>query len=155
MSERKSKRLVIDACVVRAAGDKEQGISSKCRRFLDETLRICDRMVMTPKLRQEWNKHQSLFATKWRASMIARKKMVPIQDSGDVTLLIEVQDAAESGAGRREMTKDIHLMEAALATDHIVVTIERDSFARFERIKAKVPRLAGVQVFNPTSGKPL
>ena len=30
---------------------------------------------MTPAIRDEWDKHQSPFARKWRRSMMARKKL--------------------------------------------------------------------------------
>ena len=61
MADKVSKRLVIDASVARAAGGEDATfpISVYCRDFLQAVLDISHRVVMTPDIRDEWNKHQS------------------------------------------------------------------------------------------------
>jgi hypothetical protein len=70
------KRLVIDASVARAAGGRENPTSQRCSTFLlvisDETPHL---LVMTPEIYAEWKNHQAIFASTWRSSMIARKRV--------------------------------------------------------------------------------
>ena len=63
-----SKRLVIDASVARYAGDEGANYpkSVHCRQFLFPVLDICHQVVMTPSIKEEWDKHQSKFALTWR-----------------------------------------------------------------------------------------
>lgn len=42
-----SKRLVIDACVARSAGETDHPISAACRGYLLDILAICHKIVMT------------------------------------------------------------------------------------------------------------
>ena len=80
MAKIASRRLVIDASVARAAGDTSMHPTSRsCRDFLLAILEICHRFVMTQSIKEEWDKHQSGFARKWRVSMVARKKLVVVQ----------------------------------------------------------------------------
>src|SRR3954452_5022187 len=72
----RSRRLVIDASIARAAGDSSTHPTSRnCRDFLLIVLEICHRAVMTAPILEEWNRHQSRFASTWRKSMMARKKL--------------------------------------------------------------------------------
>ena len=112
-----SKRLVIDASVASAAGATMHPTSRRCREFLSEVLKISHRAVMTPDLTREWDRHQSLFALRWRAQMRSLGKIVDIA-------------GVESGELRRQVVltlavrKDLHLVEAALATDKTVVSLD-------------------------------
>src|ERR1700687_4213677 len=112
-----SRRLVVDASVASAAGQTMHPTSFRSREFLGEVLRISHRMVMTATLATEWDRHQSLYAARWRAEMRTRNNVVDIADVRNdevrrqVTFSITVQ-------------KDLHLIEAALATDQIVVSLD-------------------------------
>ena len=76
MAKCASRVLVIDASIARAAGDLSKHPTSRnCCEFLQAVLDLCHRMVLTPPIREEWNKHRSRFASKWRVSMMARKKI--------------------------------------------------------------------------------
>jgi hypothetical protein len=78
---------------------------------------------MTAALAGEWDRHQSLFALRWRAEMRSPAKIVDIVD-------------VENAIGRSQVAmspavmKDLHLVEAALATDKVVVSL--DNRARAE-----------------------
>ena len=107
--------------MARAAGDTEHPISSACRVFLEEMLRICHHAVLTDELNREWKRHQSKFTRKWRAAMTARRKAprtvaaprLAIDFGGCVD---KTKDAIE---------KDRCLIEAARATDNIIVTLDK------------------------------
>jgi len=91
--------------------------SFRSREFLGEVLKISHRMVMTVTLAAEWDRHQSLYAARWRAEMRSRKKVVDIADvqNEEVRRQVPVSSAVQ---------KDLHLIEAALATDQIVISLD-------------------------------
>src|SRR5215471_15279536 len=82
-SVERSKRLVIDASVARAAGgeDADSPTAKYCRDFLKAVLSICHHVVMTPEISEEWKQHQSRFTSQWRVSMEARKKVERIESA--------------------------------------------------------------------------
>ncbi len=112
-----SKRLVIDASVSSAAGLAMKPDSRRCREFLQEVLHISHRATMTPLLRAEWNRHQSLFAARWLAEMTSKAKVEAIADIRNEELRAEVPETVSA-------QKDLHLVEAALATDKIVISLD-------------------------------
>jgi len=118
-----SRRLVIDASIASAAGLSMNPDSRRCREFLQAVLRISHRATMTPLLREEWNRHQSLFARLWLAEMTSKAKVEAIAD-------IPNEDLRAEAPGTVSAQKDLHLIEAALATDKIVISL--DARARAE-----------------------
>jgi hypothetical protein len=96
MADKVSKRLVIDASVARAAGgeDATYPISVYCRDFLEAVLDLSHRVVMTPDIRDEWNKHQSRYACIWRRQMVAKKKLCPCDIVVDNVLWCQIEAIA-------------------------------------------------------------
>jgi hypothetical protein len=122
----RSRRLVIDASVASAAGETLH--SRRCREFLRAVLKICHRIVLTPTLTAEWNKHQSQFARTWRAEMLSLGKVVNIEEIPNERVRSQVPK-------RRAVQKDLHLIEAAIATDNVVVSLDDRAHADF-RVEA-------------------
>ena len=60
----------------------------------------------------------SKFSLKWRTSMVARRKLVALEDPESARLSI----SRYASAARKAIEKDMHLIEAALAADRIIVT---------------------------------
>jgi hypothetical protein len=112
-----SRRLVIDASVASAAGLTLNPSSRRCREFLQAVLRICHLATMTPRVREEWNRHQSLFARAWLAEMTSKAKVEDVADVPNEALRAEAP-------GTVSAQKDLHLVEAALATDKIVISLD-------------------------------
>lgn len=152
MADKVSKLLVIDASVARSAGGENATASTSklCRDFLLAVLNICHRLVMTPEIQKEWHKHQSKFALKWQRAMKAKKKLEYRREPETElvkkirVLLWDVFDKlAETDKQRADIFKDLHLIEAALDTDKIIISLDdntaRKFFAlgaeRFEEIK--------------------
>lgn len=132
MKAKQSKRLVIDASVARACGGPQaiHPTSMHCRDFLENVLNICHQVVMTSEIRNEWDKHQSRFALEWRKSMVAKRKLIPLKAlSLNQMLWKELEDSATTDKHRQQIVKDICLLEAALATDKIVISLD-DKTAR-------------------------
>lgn len=129
-----SRRLVIDASVARAAGgeDATNPISQNCRDFLKALRDFGHIIVMTPDIKEEWNKHQSIFANRWRSSMVAKKQL---EYRSDIPENRELWNAiarlAATDKQRAEMFKDLRLIEAALATDKTVVSLDDNTARKF------------------------
>jgi hypothetical protein len=79
---------------------------------------------MTPPIREEWDEHQSRFAQKWRSSMVARRKVVWGEEAPRADLREQVIAATPEERDQEEFVKDFHLVEAALAADSIIVSLD-------------------------------
>ena len=123
-----SRLLVIDASVARAAGASEHPVSSTTRQFLEAVLDVSHQMVFTPPILDEWRRHQSKFAKRWRVSMHARRKIRMLGAQEDASLRSRILGPAVTGTLREIRLKDIPLVEAALRTDSVIVS--RDEEAR-------------------------
>lgn len=88
MIAKSSRRLVIDASIARASGGPGavSPTSKNCSDFLQAALDICHRVVLTTEILEEWNRHKSKFASRWLASMFARKKANLIESTEDQNL---------------------------------------------------------------------
>lgn len=139
-------RLVVDASVATAAGRKTatEPVSTRCRDFL-EALRLetgCS-VVMPPKLREEWEEHQSLFARRWLTAMVSRRRVISEDVGPSSRVRREIERAAATKKSEVEaLRKDFHLIEAAIATDRTVVS--RDESVK-RLFKAAAPAVAAIQ----------
>jgi len=152
-SAKRSKRLVIDASVARAAGgeDADSPTAKYCRDFLRAVLTICHHVVMTPEISEEWKRHQSGFARKWRTAMEARKKVHYIESAFNNEFREKIVQAllGTKSSAYEAVQKDFLLVEAALATDKIIVS--RDDTVRelFSLTASSVGELRPIVWANP------
>ncbi len=129
------QRLVIDANVLRSAGDNSATYpaSTHSRDVLKAILNICHKAALSPTLEKEWDKHQSVYAKIWRSAMKSRRKLVSVGGVEKSGLRQKVLEAhAEATTKQEAAQKDFHLVEAAIDTDWIVVSLDkavRDIFA--------------------------
>ena len=153
MAARESNRLVIDASVARAAGGEDAVFprSKHCRDFLKATLVICHRVVLTPEIGEEWKQHRSNFARRWLGSMMARKKVHLLGNVVNDELRGRVERAAaHAGNDEREaMRKDFLLIEAAIATDRIVISLDDTAKGLFAVAARSVGELKNIAWVNP------
>jgi hypothetical protein len=151
MRNKASRRLIIDADVAQSSGQAAavDPTSVKCRQFLQSALDICHRVVLTPAILDQWKQHKSRFARAWLSSMWARKKVDRLSPSLDDRLRSAVESVGMSEKHRRVLMNDLHLVEAAIATDGIVVS--RDDTARdlFRAASATLGRLRRIVWVNP------
>lgn len=122
--------LVIDADVMRAAGISEHPVSKNARLILERIRDGGHRLVQTPALKKEHDKHQSLLAKQWRGSMVSRKQWVPKKPSEDMPLRLHLVRAQNEASPKDEtaVLKDTHLLEAAASSDFRIVS--KDTAAR-------------------------
>jgi hypothetical protein len=146
----RSVRLVIDASIAMAAGETSMHPTSRnCREFLQSVLSICHSMVLTRPIQGEWNKHQSGFARKWRASMMARKKIEIVETSHDLSLQKRIAGREPDSAISAILEKDRHLIEAAIATDERIASLD-DRVRSHLRERARIVRkVASICWVNP------
>ena len=115
-----SRLVVVDASVTRAAGETEHPVSSACRSSLEAIRAICHRVALTAPIKEEWRRHTSRFSRKWRRAMAARRKLPTNIITSDVSLRWDLY----SDAARTAIEKDMALIEAALAADKVIVTLD-------------------------------
>jgi hypothetical protein len=148
MPGRHSTRLVIDASV--AFGRSEVHPIAKARRdFLRQVLKVCHKIVVTPAGAKEWKRHQSDFAKEWRATMESKRKIVWVQPAINRELRDLIIERAGNEGERREMEKDAHLIEAALATDQTVASADERARRGFAAFVPGLPELRAVVWVNP------
>lgn len=123
--------MVVDACVLRAAGVSGKPTPSECRAVLDEIRNAGKVVSVDVSLLQEWRKHQSRYASAWIVSMYSRR-LVDKRESfsgkansveSAVNQLVEPELSVAS--------KDIHLVKIAVDCGYCVISLEkrcRDAF---------------------------
>src|SRR5262245_5870582 len=123
MAKKYSRRLVVDASVTRSAGPEHatHPQAKQCRDVLKTILGVCHRVVVSPMVLREWNVHMSGFAKRWRLQMEIRSKILRL----DAASLDPIDDAVveeiDNFNDRQAALKDVHLVEAALAADRVVI----------------------------------
>jgi hypothetical protein len=121
-----SKLLVIDASVARSAGDAKatDPISIACRDCLETIRKVCHRMVITTEISAEWNRHQSSFASGWRRWMISKRKFVRLAPTLDPELYDAIGQLITIEQQQAAMLKDTLLVEAAVSSDKIILSLD-------------------------------
>ena len=151
MSSKVGRRLVIDACIARAAGGEEATFpaSRDCRDFLHAMLELPHEIVKTKEIWAEWRKHKSKYATVWLNSMIAKKRVFQAAVLND-TALRSFVSLKVSEKDSKTMQKDCHLVEAAKASDNIVVSNDDAVRCLFSNAANSVGWLKTIVWINPT-----
>ena len=151
MRARDSKRLVIDTDVARASGDEDatDPRAIHCRDFLKEVRAQDHRVVMTRKISDEWKRHRSRFAFEWRVSMDARRKIDRINPPEDQTLQDKITTTTSDENEIEVMEKDFHLLQAALATDQTVISLDETVRELFARTAQSVGEIQHIIWVNP------
>lgn len=149
------KRLVLDTSIAHSASETDHPISMQCRQIIAVILENPNyRLVMTPKMQAEWqpdlndpNNRRKIWRLRRFAELQARDKFIfyndnEIEDSVLRALVIQDDHKNQRTNPNTQLIKDVHLVEAALFTDRIVIS--KDSHARrdfkklilyFERLK--------------------
>ena len=150
MSTGESRRLVIDACVARAAGDTAEG-GSPCREFLTSVLTICHRVVLNHELRAEWDHVGGRFARSWLVAMQSKSKVVSVaRDPASDAIWQKIGNSL--GQNQRVVAKkDFCLVEAAIETDGVIVSLERKARTAFGKAAAAVPELRTIVWVDPAA----
>ncbi len=147
---KKTKRLVIDSDVARSAGTKEDPISKSCREVLQAVLDICHKVVLTEDIFAEWKRHRSNFTLIWLRSMMARKKQIILKEVTNADLRARIDALSLDEQTLDIIKKDLHLVEAALETDHIIISRDETARALFQEASEEIGGLKRIVWINPT-----
>ena len=110
-------------------------------------------MGMTDAIREEWKNHQSAFAKQWRVSMFARKRVDNIAVGADHSLASLVEQVFPDEHVRAVVQKDRHLLEAALATDRRVASLDNNVREHLKRCINMLGDVGSICWVNPTSAE--
>jgi hypothetical protein len=134
---------VIDASIAHAAGSEQATFSTSknCRDFLKAMLALCQRLVLTKSLAEEWDAHRSRFTKQWLRSMFARKQLDRLEAKSDQRLRKQVAQSAPTAQVAAIMDKDCHLIEAAQAAEKRIVSLDERVRAHFHRAALHVKML--------------
>ena len=152
MRSRDFKRLVVNTSVAQAAGGVEAtaSVSINCTEFLETFRHKCPHhIVMTSELSEEWNTHQSKFAATWLRSMIARKRWHNVKPPVNQALHDKIEQTATHENEIEEMRKDFHLLEAALATDQTIISLDETVRQCFAQAAQHVGEIRTIVWVNP------
>ena len=151
MRSRDSKRLVIDTDVAQASGDEDatDPRAINCRDFLKEVRSQEHRVVMTREISDEWKRHQSRFALEWRVSMDARRKIDRINPPEYEDTQAKVTNTASDEDEIEVMEKDFHLLQAALATDQTIISLDETVRQLFKQASQQVGEIRDIIWVNP------
>jgi hypothetical protein len=146
--------IVVDASVARSCGNitATYPLPIQCRDFLLTMQEHQHSVVMTKEIRAEWDKHQSRFALTWLRQMVAKKQFKAISlPEIDQEIWEPIEALAKTDNQRAEMTKDILLLEAALATDRRIVSLDEKTARQYFTNAAKeIVKLQTLVWVNPS-----
>jgi hypothetical protein len=114
--------IVVDASIARSAGETEHPVSSMCREFL-ETMRNCHHVFAANReLLDEWERHRSRFSRSWLVSMVRSGRLKSLPEAANKELWSDFSGEDCPEHDYRRISKDLHLVDAALCTDKRVAS---------------------------------
>ena len=149
MSGKTSKRIVIDASIACSASTRDNPESSCCRKFLDSVRSVCHKIVMTRDILDEWKEKRSNYSHTWLASMCARRKVCRLGKVEDDNLRVLVDKCSLTEKERKAIEDDIHLLEAALATDLLIASKDEEMRKALDKLALNIRELRAIVWINP------
>lgn len=146
-----NKFFVIDACVPTSASDNDKPISSHSRIFLENfRIKTNYKIVLSEQLKREWLEHASLYTRKFFSSLKSRRRILYIEDiEGQFEIrynLHKIRDQSRISA----IEKDMHLIEAALLSDKIIVSSDNKARGHFSFISDTFNIIGSILWVDPT-----
>ena len=151
MPTKNPKRLVIDADIAQAAGheDAVHPTAVRCRDFLKEVRRLGHHIVMAPDVEAEWEIHQSSFSRVWLTQMASRNLIYTCGATENQSLRAVLREIVFGPGVRDILMKDAHLIEAAMATDRLIASLERRARQHFTDVARSVIEIRTIVWVNP------
>jgi hypothetical protein len=138
-------RFVIDADIAHGVSERELDYDpypTTCRNILRSIRSNFHKLVVTPKIADELRRHGSQFFRIWYFSMVNENKVTFITDFNNENLRAQIRSTIntiyinpdQQVAIWNIIEKDIHLVEAALITDNIILSNDRQSRDNIHRV---------------------
>jgi hypothetical protein len=153
---------VIDASVARSASLAENPTSIACRQFFDVVLSVCHRAVLSREVEQEWinvalrietksDEVRIRFLKNWMAAMQRRGKLLKQPIAPDGALRSKINHLGLPEGDRQKIMEDVHLVEAALSSDLVVVSRDDEAEGLLQGITHACPEIRKVVWCNPVT----
>jgi len=130
-------------------GGGQHPTGTRCREFLKGVRTFGHHFVSTPKIREEWKKHQLEFARRWQASMVARRQVCWVQPPKNESFMRRLKRVKATKREQAAMLKDLRLICAAIATDQAVTSLDDEARQLFTRASSAVAELKAIVWVNP------
>jgi len=148
---KKRKVFIIDASVLQSAGETEHPISKSCRDVLFEVYEFCHKVGLTERISDEWKHHYSNFSKKWHRYMNGKGGIENISVTSDIEENFkEYFKNYPKERDERIVFKDIHLIEAALKADKIILSRDSEAKNVFNKYAERFPILKRIRWVDPT-----
>ena len=162
MAKKVSRRLVVDASVARSATMSNDQTATACREFLQVVLDVCHRVVLTNEIDREWNhvalqirsradEVRSRFLVSWMFAMTRKGKLIRLRIGPDTDLRAKINRLGLPDQDRQAVSEDIHLIEAAIASDHIIISRDDSVERLLSGIAPSFPEFGMVVWCNPVA----
>jgi 23S rRNA A2030 N6-methylase RlmJ len=110
-------------------------------------------MAWSEAIKGEWQAEESTFARQWRLSMINLNKLRPVSGETSPELRERIGRYSEDQNVVEIMIKDAHLIEAAIATDRLIASLDRNARGHFRRLAAALNPLRRIVWVDPSIEK--
>jgi hypothetical protein len=162
VAKKTSRRLIIDASVARSATMSQDPTSTACREFLQEVFSICHRAVLTHEIEREWqyaaleihskaDEARSRFLVGWMGAMARKGKLLRPLVVQNTALRKKINHLGLPEQDRLAISEDVHLIEAALASDHVVISRDDAVYKLLRGITGSCPEIRKVVWCNPVA----
>ncbi len=150
-SKNTQKNLVIDSDVAQSASETSNPRSINCRETLEKVLELEYGVVFTDALLEEWNRHRSRYFRRWLTKVFGSKLQVPLKNEDVINekLRENLASHAKSETDEEAMLKDVHLLEAALASDETILSMNTSDRKRFSEICEHIVLIRNIVWVNP------
>jgi hypothetical protein len=140
--------LVVDADVARSAGDEgaADAVAVRSRNLLQAIGLICHHLTLTTAVWDEWQRHTSRFTRRWLRSW-SNTKVVVVRAARNEELRHSIERAlvdAKRSEAWRVVETDMHLIEAAMSADYVVVSRDDRTRRHLLVVAGDVPELAAL-----------
>lgn len=142
--------VLVDACIARSVGAKRDTMPARdIRVVLDEIQNGPVGLLMTPLLRQEWERHASPVMKRWLARMVSRRRVKTMRDRRVNDLRSAAARSAITDAEIVAIEKDAHITEAAILSKSGVISLDDAQLRLLARVATLYPLVGHVQWFHP------
>lgn len=147
------KKIVVDANVARSAGENSDRdpTSSSCRLTLQAIEEGAFQIVLGAELYEEWRRHQSVFTRVWLTRMTSQNRISSYESGSEECRSIKnnLQAAIPMREIYKIVEKDYHLIEAAIVTDKLIISVETHSRDHYRMYSNVIQVLQEICLMNP------
>lgn len=142
---------MVDASVARAAGGTEAKaqVARACRDALHAMRDAGLGLYLSPQIRGEWDTHMSRFARTWLLSMTARKRVERGTPPPHAAIRRALRRKQRDGSTLAAVEKDLPLIDAALASERRVLSLDDRAQRQFAALARTVRALREVHWAGP------